>query len=127
MASQDPPRLSSVAPILSVLDVPAALDWYQRVLGFEVAWTWGEPVGLASVCRDAVELMLGKRGESGAPGPSQVYVRLTGVNAYYEQLRAAGATIRVDIEDRVYGLRDFSVTDPSGNRIDVGEVLEETK
>jgi uncharacterized glyoxalase superfamily protein PhnB len=118
------PRLDSVAPILSVDDVPAALDWYQRVLGFGVAWRWGDPVGLASVCRENVELNLGKRGEYGAPGPSHVYIRLTGVDAYYEQLQRAGAAIRVPIDDRVYGLRDFSVEDASGNRLDFGEPLE---
>lgn len=117
-------RFLSIAPILSVEDVPAALDWYQRVMGFAIAWTWGEPVGLASVCRDAAELNVGKRGEYGAPGASQVYIRVTGVDACYEHARRTGATIHVEIADRVYGLRDFSVLDPSGNRIDVGEVLE---
>jgi uncharacterized glyoxalase superfamily protein PhnB len=117
-------RLDSVAPILSVDDVPAALDWYQRVLGFVVAWRWGDPVGLASVCRDAVELNLGWRGEYGAPGPSQVYVRVTGVDAYCEQIQRAGAAILVPIGDRVYGLRDFRIEDPSGNRLDFGEPIE---
>jgi uncharacterized glyoxalase superfamily protein PhnB len=117
-------RFESVAPILSVDDVPAALDWYQRVLGFAVAWKWGEPVGLASVCREQVELNLGKRGEYGAPGPSQVYVRLTGIDEFYERVRREGASIRVPIDDRVYGLRDFSVDDPSGNRLDFGEPIE---
>jgi uncharacterized glyoxalase superfamily protein PhnB len=119
------PRFTAVAPILSVDDLPAALDWYRRVLGFAVAWT--EPVGLASVCRDAVELNLGKRGEYGAPGPSQVYVRLAGIDALYEQVRNAGAAIRVEIADRVYGLRDFSVLDESGNRLDFGEPLEDRR
>jgi uncharacterized glyoxalase superfamily protein PhnB len=105
-------------------DVPAALDWYQRVLGFAVAWKWGEPVGLASVCREQVELNLGKRGEYGAPGPSQVYVRVTGIDAFYESVQSEGASIRVPIDDRVYGLRDFGVDDPSGNRLDFGEPLE---
>lgn len=119
------PHLASVAPILSVHDLPSALDWYPRVLGFAVAWTWGDPVGLASVCRDAVELNLGKRGEYGAPGPSQIYVRLSGIDGFYEQVCRAGATIRVEIGDRPYGLRDFSIEDESGNRLDFGEPIED--
>ena len=118
------PRFTSVAPILSVHDLPTALDWYQRVLGFAVAWTWGDPVGLASVCRDAVELNLGERGAYGAPGPSQIYIRLSGIDDAYEQSCRAGATIRVEIGDRAYGLRDFSVEDTSGNRLDFGEPIE---
>lgn len=124
MGSSRAPVLRSVAPILSAVDVPAALDWYQRVLGFAVAWRWGDPVELASVCRDAVELNLGRRGEYGATGPSQVYVRVTGIDAYHDQLQRAGAAIRVPIDDRPYGLRDFSIEDESGNRLDFGEPIE---
>jgi uncharacterized glyoxalase superfamily protein PhnB len=49
---------------------------------------------------------------------------MLGIDSYYEQIRAAGAEIAVSIDDRPYGLRDFSVRDPSGNRLDFGEVLE---
>lgn len=77
------------------------------------------------MCRDVVELNLGKRGEYGAPGPSQVYVRLSGIDGFYEQVRRAGATIRVEIGDRPYGLRDFSIEDESGNRLDFGEPIED--
>ena len=118
------PRLTAVAPILSVEDLPAALDWYERVLDFTVAWRWGDPVELAGICRDAVELNLARRGTLGPAGPSQIYVRVNGVDAWWERLRRAGATIRVDIADRAYGLRDFGVEDASGNRLDFGEPLE---
>ena len=47
--------LEAAVPILSVADVSEALDYYGRVLGFQVGWTWGEPVHLASVCRNRVE------------------------------------------------------------------------
>jgi len=119
------PRFTSVAPILSVHDLPSALGWYQQVLGFAVAWKWGDPVALASVCRDAVELNLGRRGQYGAPGSSQIYIRLSGIDSFYEQVCRAGATIRVEIGDRPYGLRDFSIEDTSGNRLDFGEPIED--
>jgi len=118
------PRFDAISPIVSVADLPAALDWYERVLGFAVAWRWGDPVELAGLCRDHVELSLGQRGKAGPPGASQLYVRMTGIDAYYEQVQRAGATMAVAIGDRAYGLRDFSVADPSGNRLDFGEPLE---
>jgi catechol 2,3-dioxygenase-like lactoylglutathione lyase family enzyme len=49
-------RFESVAPNLSVVDLPGALDFYERVLGSSRAWTWGDPMTLASVCRDGVEI-----------------------------------------------------------------------
>jgi uncharacterized glyoxalase superfamily protein PhnB len=97
---------------------------HQRVFGFAIAWTWGVPAYLASVCRDQVDRMLGERGKAGPPGTARTYFRMRGVDAYYEQLRAAGAVVAVEIGDRPYGLRDFCVRDPSGNELDFGEVLE---
>lgn len=116
--------IDSVTPNFSVENLAEALEYYQRVFGFAIAWTWGEPAYLASVCRDQVDLMLGERGKAGPPGTARTYFRMHGVDAYYEQLRAAGATVAVEIGDRPYGLRDFCVRDPSGNELDFGEVLE---
>jgi uncharacterized glyoxalase superfamily protein PhnB len=121
MSEGKPPVLAAVVPILSVVDLAEALEFYQRVLGFEPGWKWGEPTYLASVCRDAVELNLGTRGRVGPPGPSQAYFQMTGVDAYYAAVSRAGAEIAVSLEDRPYGLRDFSVRDASGNRLDFGE------
>jgi len=118
------PRFCSATPILSTDDLAAAVEWYERVLGFDVAWRWGDPVELAGLCRDRIEMNLGQRGRTGPPGASHVYVRMTAIDAYYAELERAGAPIAVPIGDRPYGLRDFGVIDASGNRIDFGEPLE---
>jgi predicted enzyme related to lactoylglutathione lyase len=120
----DAALFESVAPLLSVDELKSALDYYQRVLGFQVAWTWGEPAYLASVCRDRVELNLGERGKAGPAGPSRVYIRLQGIDAYHERVRKAGAEITTAIGDRPYGMRDFDVRDPSGNQLDFGQPIE---
>ena len=118
---EDPALFESVAPLLSVDDLKSALDYYQRVLGFQIAWTWGEPAYLASVCRDRVELNLGERGKAGPPGASRVYIRLQGIDAYFERVSKAGAEIATPIADRPYGMRDFGVREPSGNQLDFGQ------
>jgi uncharacterized glyoxalase superfamily protein PhnB len=119
--------LWAAVPVLSVDDLAAALDEYQRVFGFTKSWTWGEPLELASVCRDRVELNLAQRGKTGPKGPSQVYLQLVGVDRIWEEVRGAGASIRVELADRVYGMRDFAVYDASGNVLDFGEPIESAR
>ena len=120
--------LETAIPILPVTDLSEALDYYQRVLGFEIAWTWGEPPQLASVCRDRIEFNLAHRPglsqtASGEPGADKVYVRMAGIDEFYRTIKAAGAEVIVPLDDRHYGLRDFRLADPSGNEISFGEVI----
>ena len=120
MSEDNKAFLEAAVPILSVTDLPEALDYYERVLGFQVGWKWGEPPRLASVCRDRVELNLSQSGE-GKPGPSKVYFQMAGVDAYYDHITIAGAKVAVPIADRPYGMRDFRIVDPSGNELSFGE------
>lgn len=110
-------------PILSVADLRAALDYYQSVLGFRVAWKWGEPAHLASVCRDRVELNL-SQSSSAQIAISRVYFQMAGVEAYFNEIVAAGAKIAEPLADRAYGMRDFRLVDPSGNELSFGEASE---
>ena len=121
VSASEPSVLESVSPIFSVADVPQALAFYRDVLGFEIGWTWGEPPTYASVCRNRVELNLGRPAEGEALSPSSAYVALSNIDAYYAGIVARGAPVTVPIGDRPYGMRDFTVADPSGNTLSFGE------
>ena len=112
--------LEAAVPILSVTDLSGALDYYQNVLGFQVGWSWGQPPRIASVCRDRVELNLSQSPEA-QPGASRVYFQMAGVDAYYNEVTIAGANVAVALADRLYGMRDFRIVDPSGNELSFGE------
>lgn len=120
--SDDSVSLQRSTPIFSVLDLQQALDWYQNVLGFEVAWTWGNPTSRASVCRDEVEVNLAMAPAEKA-GMSAAYFVVTGVNAYHDLIMQAGGRIAATLGDRPYGMRDFSVLDPAGNELSFGESI----
>lgn len=117
------PKLESISPIFAVDDLPKSLQFYQRTLGFDLAWSWGAPAAIAAVCRDAVEITLAQRSDTQRQGPSRIYLRVSGVDEYCDRIKAAGAEITVPIGNRAYGMRDFRVADPSGNELDVGEAL----
>lgn len=110
----------AVAPIVPVNNLAQALEYYECVLGFKIAWKSGEPASLASVCRDRVELNLSASGTS-AGIPSKVYIQVAGVEAYYDQLLNAGVKPAVALAERTYGMRDFRIIDPSGNELSFGE------
>jgi uncharacterized glyoxalase superfamily protein PhnB len=113
------PRFEAVTPRMPVVDVEEALTFYRMQLGFELGWTWGTPVTHASVCRDAISLDL-IAVPPARRGTAMAYIQVSGVDAYYAELRARGVSLS-DLGNREYGMRDFEVIDPNGNRLAFGE------
>lgn len=116
-------RIESISPIFSVSDLQQSIAFYRGMLGFDLAWEWGDPPDIAAVCRDNVEITLTQRTGAKPAGASHVYLGVSGVDELYSALVRAGATIVVPIGDRPYGLRDFRIADPSGNELSVGQVI----
>jgi catechol 2,3-dioxygenase-like lactoylglutathione lyase family enzyme len=113
------PRLESVTPRLPVHDVEAALTFYCRQLGFRVEWRWGNPVSHAQVCRDAIAVDL-IASPAGRHGPAMAYIHVSGVDAYFTELKLRNVALG-QLGERPYGMRDFELVDPWGNRLAFGE------
>ena len=118
-------KMESVSPILTVDDLSEALEFYQRTLGFDLAWSWGEPPEMAAVCRNNTEIMLSQCTDAQTMGASRIYIVLSGIDAYYAEIQQAGDDIAVPIGDRPYGMRDFRIRDSSGNEISFGQATVE--
>jgi len=116
-------KIESVSPILSVTDLARSIDFYRHVLGFELAWSWGEPSDIAAVCRDNVEITLTQRTGAKPAGASHVYLGVSGIDDYHATLVERGVAMVVPIGDRPYGMRDFRIADPSGNELSIGQVI----
>ena len=110
-------RVTRVYPVFMVRNLDEALAYYRDKLGFSISWQWGDPVSRAGVSLDDVEIQLEGAGLGAPAGPSVIYCHMTGVDAYHEACRSRGAIIAMDLADRPWGMRDFRVVDPSGNRI----------
>jgi|SRR5688572_18565659 len=115
-------RFEAVTPRVPVQNVEEALAFYRDRLGFDLGWKWGAPVTHANVCRDSISLDL-ISAPVGRIGTAMAYIQVSGVDAYYSELRARGVSLS-DLGDRDYGMRDFEVIDPSGNRLAFGEATE---
>jgi catechol 2,3-dioxygenase-like lactoylglutathione lyase family enzyme len=116
------PRFDAVTPRLPVEDVEELLDFYVGSLGFELGWKWGEPTTHANVCRNDVSFDLISVAKE-RQGTGMAYVRMSGIDAYYAELKAKNVQTSA-VDNRPYGMRDFEVVDPCGNRIAFGQPLE---
>jgi catechol 2,3-dioxygenase-like lactoylglutathione lyase family enzyme len=97
---------------LPVGDILAAVKFYTNKLGFQLAFTWGEPPTFAGVNLGHAQLFL----EQGTPNPAgcSVYFVVDDADALYEFHRANGVEIVVPPGDREYGIRDYTIRDLHG-------------
>lgn len=106
---------------LPVADVSAAVDFYTAKLGFELGFTWGEPVMMAGVNLGATQIFL----EQGTPNPDgcNVYFVVGDADELFEFQRANGVEVLAEPDDRPYGLRDYAVRDQAGYRLSFGHYI----
>lgn len=110
--------------ILAVSDLDAAVEFYTKKLGFWLAFKWGDPPTMAGVnLGECVQIFL----HYGEPGPNgcSMYFVVGNADELYDFHRANGVEILVQPANRDYGLRDYSVRDLYGYRLDFGHRLIE--
>jgi catechol 2,3-dioxygenase-like lactoylglutathione lyase family enzyme len=114
----------SIAPILPVRDLDAALDRYRR-LGFAVrAYPGPQRYGFAD--RDAVSLHLAESpGHDPATTSSMVYLYVDDADAVHAEWSGQSpAGHLVPPEDKPWRVREFSYVDPDGTLHRVGALLD---
>lgn len=105
----------------TVSDVPSAVEFYTKRLGFRVSFTWGDPPEIAGVNLGSVQMFL-ERGEPNPKGCS-VYFVVGNADELYRFHQANGVQIVETIDDRHYGLRDYRVKDLHGHVLGFGHHL----
>lgn len=113
-----PEQFYQGAPLLLVPDVPATAAFYRRILGFTSDPGAATPE-YTVVWRDNAAVHLAK-GED-APTGVRIFFWVKDVNTLYEEVLKRGAAIAVPIQTRPYGIRDFSMHDPNGVVVVLGQ------
>ncbi|MGA5302549.1 VOC family protein [Nucisporomicrobium flavum] len=107
-------------------DVPAAVEFYTSLLGFEILSN-PAPAAFADVTRGPLRLLLSGAASSGAratpddlsaPGRNRIHLVVDDLDAEIERLRAAGVTFRSD-EVAGPGGRQILIADPAGNLVEL--------
>ncbi len=99
--------------ILCVDDMTTATDFYRR-LGFTVDLFDDDYAIVGSA--DAEMLHLQKRN---CDSRGSVYLNVPDVDDWHRRCDSAGAPVTI-VEDQIWGMREFTATDPSGNRLRIG-------
>jgi catechol 2,3-dioxygenase-like lactoylglutathione lyase family enzyme len=106
---------------LPVRDMRTALAFY-TAMGFEVTFTWEEPPTFAGVRLGESEIFLELTGEGDRRGGT-VCFEIGDADELFEHQRAGGAEVIAPPADRPYGIRDYMIRDPDGNRLVFGHPI----
>jgi uncharacterized glyoxalase superfamily protein PhnB len=114
-------KFGGVTPNLQYEDASAALDWFEKVLGFRERARYVDKEGVvrqAEVFVGEAEVWIsGHRAgywDEHERGPDQyLVVWVDDVDAQYERVKASGGE-PTPPHDQTWGVRNFYVTDPGG-------------
>jgi len=117
--------LKAAVPQIHVSTSAAAKDFYSGKLGFTCVNSWrpnetkDDPCYMAFV-RDGVWLQV--TSYKGMLGTC-VYVYVDDVNALHAELTAKGVQHLDPVQEQVWGMREFAVTDPDNNTLRFGQEI----
>ena len=115
-----PRMLDKIMPELPLTNVAAGVAYYRDVLGFSVNYQQHD---IAVMDRDVVRILLIARTERHT-GVGSCYVYVRDADALHAELVAKGAKVQGEPISRPWGLREFRVLDPEGNRLTFGQPFE---
>lgn len=116
------PTLIAAEPQLYVRDIAASCEFYSRMLGFSVAFTYGEPVFYGQVFRDGARLNL-RQIDDPVVDPTRrdterllvASITLDDAKPLFLEYQEAGVEFAQPLRSEPWGARTFIVRDPDGN------------
>ncbi|MDE2890430.1 MAG: VOC family protein [Gemmatimonadota bacterium] len=119
----DSVELGRMAPCIAVSNVEKSVAFYASMFGMSKTFENGIPVGFVIMKKDRAELHLSLRHDKESSTHNVAHLKVSDANALYNHLSNSGVRIIKGLRDQQYGLRDFVIADPDGNRIDIGQPL----
>ena len=119
-ARENAMNMTRLVPMLPVKSVRASIDFYRK-LGFGVERHqdhWGWAMLAYGDCRLMLDQSINT--DPSAPRQSVVYMYPDDVAAYHRQVRASGLDVP-DLGVTFYGMTEFRLDDPDGNRLWIGQ------
>ena len=112
----------SIVPILYSSDIKRSLAYYINELAFDEKWVWDEPPTFGGVSKDCVRIFFCLN-HQGNPG-TWIAVNVDNVDEYFDIIKARGAKIVSQPQDKEWYMREMLVEDPDGHIIRFGHGIE---
>ena len=119
----DSVELGRMAPCIGVSNIEESVSFYTSKLGMRKTFENGNPVGFVIMKGDRAELHLSLCHDMKPQIQNVAHLKVSDANALFDHLSKSGVRIIKGLRDQQYGLRDFVIADPDGNRIDIGQPL----
>jgi catechol 2,3-dioxygenase-like lactoylglutathione lyase family enzyme len=113
--------MNRLIPMLPVKSMPASVDFYCKMLGFEVDKRnddWGWAMLHFDECRLMVDQSI--NANPGKFRDSILYLYPDDVVEYHKQVQKNGLAVP-ELDVTFYGLTEFRIDDPDGNRLWIGQ------
>jgi catechol 2,3-dioxygenase-like lactoylglutathione lyase family enzyme len=118
----DRAAMGRAAPVLYVSDMRRATDFYVNTLGFLCTYAQGDPASpiYAIVERGSAEIHLNAYKPEGRAGLCSCHVLADPIDDLFAEYEAAGLVFEQELNVQDWGLKDFVLRDPDGNRLEIG-------
>ena len=113
-------KMNRVIPMLPVKSMPESIEFYRK-LGFSVERRnddWGWAMLCLNECRLMVDQSINLHPD--APRQSVLYLYPDNIVEYHRQIRESGLSVP-ELEVTFYGMTEFRLNDPEGNRLWIGQ------
>jgi uncharacterized glyoxalase superfamily protein PhnB len=107
-------------PLLPVKSLPVSIDFYQQ-LGFTVDRRedkWGWAMLMQGECRIMLDESINQH--PAGTRDAVVYLYPENIVDYHSQVRSSGLDVP-ELEETFYGMTEFRLDDPDGNRLWIGQ------
>lgn len=109
-----------ILPHVVYQNVAAAVEWLTRVFGFEEHYRYGQDSGAQMHLGDAWVMLRSARPGCASPAQVGAYTQhltlfVPDVDAHYERTKAAGARIMEELNETMYGERQYVAADLEGH------------
>jgi predicted enzyme related to lactoylglutathione lyase len=116
-------KVKQISPMLAVADMGVTLEFYTKVLGFEVTLRTPE---YSIVNRDGATIHFTKAASddvmNAVRGHTEIYIEVLDIAPLWNHVSQFKGDFRIrDLFDRDYGMREFHISDPNECLVFIGQ------